>query len=382
LIIDGFTIGVHVNGSTGTNDFVTLQNSIVRNNRMNGLLLEASDVVIDGNQILSNGNDTCVSGCGTGEGMTHGAYLGSLSSVMHLQIRNNVFADNTVAKSGPDMGKCVAGPLVVHGQWTDVTIENNLMTQTAATPGCYGVSVKPDYAGAEAMKQFVVRGNTIVNVGAIGIAIQSAPGILVENNVIVNLQNSAQTAIQVDRYLNRESVDAVETDAVLRNNSVYYENAAAGSVGITVAAGAMSAGSNYQVANNLVYFANGSANCFDTTGLTLASYSFFDNNLCYRASGSGSYSQAYTSLSDAQGAGFDVHGLSADPLLAAAPASGNAYSMAIQAGSPARHAANATHAPTVDRIGIARGGQPSIGAYEYVDPSAVPPSPPTNLVVM
>lgn len=59
-------------------------------------------------------------------------------------------------------------------------------------------------------------------------------------------------------------------------------------------------------------------------------YEAFDNNLCYHASGTGSWSLNYASLDAAQSAGLDIHGLNSNLLFMEIPASTNNWDDRIQ----------------------------------------------------
>lgn len=347
--VSGFVIGIHINGNVPISD-VSITNSTIANNAQHGILGAATNLLIQGNVVVGNGFDVPT----FGSGFTHGIYLGGDGA--HAVVRGNTFTDNTVYD-----GQCVAGPLVVHGQWDDVLIESNVMTQIASAPGCYGISVKPDYATPEHMTHFVIRANTVVNMGNVGIALTSVPGILVEDNVIVNTQATAQTGIALP-VKKRDADDIADDAAVLRNNSIYFAQAAAGSIGIQSNA----EGANHQVVSNLIQFgspANASHDCF--LAGSVGSYAVFSNNLCFHASGKGAWSSAYATLAAAQAAGFDANGLAVDPLLLMPPTTANGWSMALQAGSPARNAGSVTSSSPVDRNLAARDGAPDIGAYEY-----------------
>jgi hypothetical protein len=119
------------------------------------------------------------------------------------------------------------------------------------------------------------------------------------------------------------------------------------------------------VVSNLIYFGAGShANHYCFAQTALSNFTAFDNNLCYHASGAGSWSLSYTSLAAAQTAGFDVHGLSANPLFVELPASVNNWDDRIQTASPAQNSGHPTRSSTQDRIGTNRDTTPNIGARE------------------
>jgi len=243
----------------------------------------------------------------------------------------------------------------MHGQWDGVLFEGNTMTQAASEMGCYGFSINPGYSTAEWMRNVVLRGNTIVNLGGCGICLSAAPGALVENNLIVNTQAAYHAGITIGGGV--DPGDAPDTDAIVRNNTLYLERNtgdAIRSIG----------GSNLQVVSNLIYFgaaADPGAYCFRHTALS--NYAAIDNNLCHHAGSNGAWSSTHASLAAARAAGFDVNGQSGDPLFVAVPTAASPWSDRFQAGSPAIDRGHATLSSRTDRLGVAR-VVPDIGARE------------------
>lgn len=348
LEISGFDIGIHAqNGSHGTGHDIaglTIRNNDIRHNRQHGILGNANDLVIESN-IFRNNNFS-------GSGFEHGIYLGGHG--VRGVVRGNVFVDNSVVN-----GVCTGGNLTVHGQWDNLLIENNLITQIASAGGCYGISINSAYDTAEWFRNLVVRGNTIVNLGNCSICLTSAPGAIVENNVIVNTQNTYHAAILIPDRTPRAG-DDLDSGAIVRNNSIYLTQPAA-SDAIRLTAGA---GNNLQVVSNLIYFGTGASDnhsCFAHPAY--ANFAAFDNNLCHHAGGNGRWSATYATLANAQAAGFDVDGRDSHPQMTI-PASGNDWSMALQAGSPAIDAGHPTLSAPQDKTATPR-NVPDIGAYEH-----------------
>ena len=154
----------------------------------------------------------------------------------------------------------------------------------------------------------------------------------------------------------------------MRNNSLYFGAPVADSQGIALATrGTSEVGSNVQVVSNLIYFGAGHNHhhCFDTTGVTLANFTAFNNNLCFHAAKNGRYSVLHASLTNAKAASFDTVGLDVDPRLVAAPALSNNWSMALKPDSPAMNAGHASLSSAGDRALLARPLPADIGAREY-----------------
>jgi len=291
----------------------------------------------------------------TGSGFCHGIYLGGHGE--RGIVRRNIFSRNSTVS-----GVCTGGNLTVHGQWDGLLIENNTILQDTSAGGCYGLSLRPGYTSAEWIRNLVVRGNTVVNAGYMGIAVASAPGAVIENNVVVNTRATNQTAIKVPSD-EPEGADAVDSGATVRNNSVYFARAANGSAGISTRTGA---GGGVSVVSNMVYFGAGSTashSCFSHGDRSR--YRAFDNSLCYDESGSGTWSSDYGTLAAAQAAGFDANGLSSAPQLTATPSEANGWSMAPDSSSPAIDAGHPTLSALADITGRPRDGTPDIGAWEY-----------------
>ena len=348
LEITGFEIGVHSQSGQpyGVTSF-TLRNSIIHNNSEMGMLGSASDSVIENNTIASNNF--------SGSGFSHGIYLGSGShESRNMIVRGNTFADNSVVG-----GVCTGGNFTVHGQWNGLLVERNTITQAASAGGCYGISINSAYSSPEWFRNLIVRGNTIVNLGNCSICLTSAPGAIVENNLIANTQTTYHAGVLIpDR--DADVGDDLDTGAIVRNNTMYLAQPGAGAGVVTRAA----AGSNLQVVSNLIYFGAGASathTCFEHTAI--ADYDAFANNLCYHAGSNGRWSAGYATLANAQAAGFDIDGLSSDPQFAAPPAAGNNWDDALSATSPAVNAGHATSSSAQDRLGITR-SVPDIGSRE------------------
>jgi hypothetical protein len=338
--ITGFTYGLLM--GDGTRHF-TLRNSTVRANQQQGLLGAGTDWTIEGNTFDGNG-DARPPG-------THSIYFSAGQVVgERLVIRNNTFSNSSL--SG---GVCRSGNLTVHGRIDGALIEGNTITTPGYGPGCRGVSIAAGYGSAEYMRNFVVRGNRFVNAGG-AVAFSAAPGIVVENNLIVDTTGNGVTLIEPVPNGSGGGDDA-DTGAIVRNNTLYYAKAGNGSVAIRSVAG-----TKLQVVSNLIYFgagSHGSHACFGTAAS--AAYAAFDHNLCHHADGKGMWSAHHASLAAARSAGFDVNGLSSDPLFVAAPSAANGWNDELQPASPAVAKGHPKLSSANDRAAAVR-KLPDIGA--------------------
>lgn len=342
LEIHGFEIGIHSGGGVSA---LTVRNNLVHMNAEMGMLGYADDLVVEGNTFRFNNF--------SGSPFNHGVYLSG--GARNGLVRNNTFAGNSTVN-----GVCSGGNLTVHGQWDGLVVEGNTITQTASNGGCYGISINSAYDTAEYFRRLVVRGNVLHNVGGCSICLTSAPGALVENNLIVNTQAAYQAAILIPDRTPGPG-DDVDGGAIIRNNTIYLTQPGASSEGIALRPGS---GGGVQVTSNLIAFgpATGAqSRCFSHSARS--AYTSFDHNLCHFASGNGSWSAAYPTLTAARAAGFDANGLNVDPLLIELPSSSNGWNDLLRAGSPAIDTGHPTLSSPYDRLGMPR-AVPNIGARE------------------
>lgn len=208
--ITGFGIGIQsqADRAPGVHN-VTILNSDISQNGAMGILGQFSNSRIEGNTF--RGNNV------RGSGFDHGTYLSGKDgfSGVNLIIRNNHYDRNSVLN-----GRCEGGNMTFHGQMTNVLIERNIIEQDAAAPGCWGMSITQAYDTAEWFREFTVRGNTFINLGNNAMNAQSAPGIVVEGNVVINTQ-SGQSGLNVG-HREYSNGDVPDGNAIARNNTGCY----------------------------------------------------------------------------------------------------------------------------------------------------------------
>jgi hypothetical protein len=369
MTIQGFRLGIQC---TVNNQRVNVRNSTFKGNSSQGILWECANSVIENNTFDNNGFGEPI--------FDHSIYVNSSDNgAKNVTIRGNTLINNAL-----NNGKCAAVPLVAHGNIDGLVIENNLVYQAPNTSldTCWGIAVDAGYGTAESFKRVVIRGNTVVNVGGIGIGCSSCISPIIENNVVVQESGPYLTGIAIpDRPAS--TGDAADTGGIIRNNSIYFGSPKSGSVGVALVNGSVKSGSNVQVVSNLIHFGSGDADhqCFNTTGMGIGSFTAFNNNLCYDAAGNGKYSKSYATLSAAKSAGFDTAGLNSNPKITI-PTSSNGWSMALVSGSPAINAGHATLSSTVEKLLSLTRNDPDIGAYEYSSSAdRTPPAAPQSLVV-
>ena len=215
LEITGFGIGIHVesNALPGTVG-LTVRNSNIHHNIEQGILAKAHNATYENNLFQANNP--------SGSNRYHGMYL---SGGDHITVRGNRFIRNSVTSDGV----CDGGNMTIHGQVDGMLIEDNLIEQDRANGGCFGISITPGYLEAEWFRNVTVRGNTVVNVGFCSICAGSAPGIVIENNKLISLQNIYQAAVQVPANGGGVAPDALNGTATVTNNTICQAYALAGS---------------------------------------------------------------------------------------------------------------------------------------------------------
>jgi hypothetical protein len=204
--ITGFRIGVNSNDTDAhTVRGITLRNNNIHHNRAMGLLGHYSDLLMEGNLIEANNF--------SGSGFDHGSYIGG---GQNITIRNNRYIRNSVVN-----GVCQGGNMTFHGQIDGLVIEGNRIEQDAAAAGCWLMSITQGYTTAEWFRNAVVRNNKLINGGNSAMVAQSAPGILVEGNVVINTQATYQTAIGIGagQY---QGGDVADGNATVRNNTACF----------------------------------------------------------------------------------------------------------------------------------------------------------------
>jgi hypothetical protein len=370
LVIDGFIIGVHCAGANAPNpgadqknDHITLRNSRILNNSGQGWLGGGSDILIEKNRFENNGFAQAV--------FNHNIYVSNSQDVI---IRNN-----DLYRSAMVNGICQGVSLVVHGVMSGLVIQGNIVHEDidACGGGCWGIAVDPGYASAESFRGTVIEGNIVVNVGNIAIGTASCPDCIIENNVIVQEQSAYGTIGIAVPDRSRAADDAPDSNVTVRNNSIYMNNPANGSIGIEVG----TEGSSHLVVGNIIeYMGNSSSwSCFRTSGLTPSSFEDFNNNLCFFPnSPGGRWEYSAGSLDNWRSAtGFDNGSFIENPLFIS-PAS-PVNNLALSDGSPAVNSSHPSLSALHDITGRLRDAAPDMGAYEYIQNDLQAPTVPRNL---
>ena len=260
LSIDGFGVGIHLALGSGTHDFITLQNLTIINNTGQGILGGANDLNIKDSRFENNGGGT---------NRDHNLYLSRGNNI--------TVSGNDLYRSSVDANNvCQGTPLVVHGIVNNMLIENNIIREDIgkAGRGCTGISIAPGYTKDESFTNIMIRGNKLINIGAVGIGIGSCDTCIIENNVILQQQPSfAFNAIKAPTK-SRSAGDIALNKVTIRNNSIYTSSSGTGiNLGLE--------GTQHTVVSNAIHYTGTEKfTCFNL-GLATSAYTAIDNNTCY-----------------------------------------------------------------------------------------------------
>ncbi|MDC0358774.1 hypothetical protein OAO01_08160 [Oligoflexia bacterium] len=358
LVIDSFHIGVHCAGSNsdpeagsdGLNERIVLSNSTIRNSDGQGWLGGCTDCVVDSNTFINNGFGKAV--------FNHNVYWSGAT-------QRGKITNNDLYQSALIDGECKGVSLVTHGKHSDLLIENNTVREDvgAAGQGCWGIAIDGGGGSGEVYDGLIIRGNTVVNVGNLGIGCTSCQNAIIENNIVIHEQAFGNTAIGVPSK-SSSSGDLPTTNVTVRNNTIYNKNA--GGRGITLGT---YEGEHFTLVSNAIYYA-GVDNSFDCLRVDRpeASYRAIDHNLCYFpnataeiewVNGKGSTPDPLTAWQ--QNSPFGDNSLNTDPLFK----DPSLWDFSIASSTSAViDAGHATLSASQDILGITR-STPDIGAYEY-----------------
>ena len=162
---------------------------------------------------------------------THSIYLGGDRSQMGTAIQTaQVISGNEVHPPAGTNGTA----LVVHGNHSGTLIENNRLLFDLGQPqaGGWGIALRPGYGGqgmGERNANTIVRGNTVVNAGNLGIEVDVCQNCLIENNLVVNTQQFT-VGIAVPEQVFGTADAMAATNVTVRNNTTYLT--ASGSIGL------------------------------------------------------------------------------------------------------------------------------------------------------
>jgi parallel beta-helix repeat protein len=226
---------------------------------------------------------------------------------------------------------------------------------------CWGIALDTGYQDrAESFTDVTIRGNTVLNVGNVGIGVNACRDCVIENNVVVHEQPFESTPIAVpDRE--RSPDDGLLTHAIVRNNSIFMGATATGT-GIRLGG----EGDHHVAVSNSIQYAGSEAewSCFDFD-LAPASYSSIDHNLCHAGAGATQWARGRGDLE--QWRSYSKTSASAwtsDPAYRSV-APGYYDLRAAGPNSPLIDGGDPRASSRTTRDGRPRRGKPDIGAYEF-----------------
>ena len=259
LRIEGFRIGVQAAPDTGSIDRLTLRGLEIVHSERQGFLGAANELIIEDSYFEDNGEGTIYD---------HNIYVSGGDNII---IRGNELYRSSLDSNGA----CMGVPLVVHGTVNTMLIEGNTIREDVglATPYCWGIGVDTGYSASEYFRDVTIRGNTIINVGNVGIGVTSCDNCLIENNTILHQQEFGITAIAAPNKSRRDN-DGPLDEVTVRNNSIYI---ASSGTGINIG----TEGTNHTLVSNAIHYSGtGNFNCINV-GLSPSAYRAIDHNTCF-----------------------------------------------------------------------------------------------------
>jgi len=322
------------------------------------------NMTIQGNHFYANSNEGYM---GSSQNLnlnynsfidTGGVLFGSASShSIYVSAHQHVTGVNVIGNyvtgyfKGKGDTRCSAGQVALHAAITTLVVSGNAVIEDNNSANtCWGLSANniTSVAYGLFLRSALFSNNIIVNGGNIGLNVGNCPYCLIENNLIIADNVSAQGGISAPPTTARTSIsgctpsstvqcyDDPSTNYTIRNNTVYFTaNANNGMIGIQVGVGGASESQvGHKIYNNSVTYlaatagGNSSFNqvyCFKYP-LPTSAYATIDNNNCYVPNSSGlNYAWEQTthdSLSAWKAATyFDANSSSSNPgfALSAAP---------------------------------------------------------------
>jgi hypothetical protein len=188
------------------------------------------------------------------------------------------------------------------------------------------------------------------------IGVASAPGAIIENNVIINEAASNLVAIAVPDRI-REAIDMEMTNVTVRNNSIYLRNGNSFTTGILVG----EEGNGHKIVSNIISIDNGNGFDFNLGDLN---YEIVENNMMELIN-SASWGESQNLNSWTSSRGFDIHSQQDNPEFISLNSPD--YNLSLPSNSPCIDAGHLTASSNIDFTGAERTSIPDIGAFENFD---------------
>ncbi len=317
-------------------------------------------------------------------------------------VRNNTSSDASL--TGP--GGCVEAHIIVHGDWNNILIENNLIQESIVptNTACNGIELDSGGYGTpesyEQINKVVIRNNTVLNM-AQGILLDLSRQSLIENNYVYStftgfdafgIRMRAKNFVPGTVGTSTLSATQQSPDNVtIRYNTVYLTAIGASGWGIALNGnvGDPLTGLHHNLYGNVVVLGSSATTatmCYATQNMTLAMFDVKDYNACYYLSAAVPKWENTSSLATIQAVGnpnkSDLNSImasttsvTADQPFFTAPTT----SPTISTSSALKNAGHPTLGPRTGWGGSVRNqGVRDIGSFEFGATLGVVPNSPTN----
>lgn len=373
---------------------IVVRNNIIRHSVGQGIFGGGDGLLVEGNTFDGNAWVHEMPAVLTKD--AHHLYLSSSGTVpaRWMTVRGNTFLRHN-RKPGAGSSTCSTTIFVGHGNMPDMTVENNLVYEEAATGGCYPIVIDGNTtSGTEAqrMDRIRFRGNVIVVPNAfIMLGCSACPDATFESNTIVSIGSTAsQQAIVLNTVGGSSAYQPARGDSApgkvtVRNNSIYMDSSSGTARGTCLAyryaeySTPVPTAEDVIVNNLCVYGPNhpASARAFGLEGAGPSRFAAFSNNVVYKSGATPVWSDAYSTLSAFETA-FGSKAASntqADPNVGT-PTLGNGWAMVPNVGSLLIDGGHATRSALtdVDRY-LPAGVRRDIGSREYGRTTQAPLGP-------
>ncbi len=388
--IKGFDIAIQEGSNLDQN--ITIEGNHFVANTNQGYLGGSQNLNLNYNYFQDNGSHDVAA-------QTHSIYVASHAFITGVNVIGNYV---TGYYKGSGATQCTGGPFVLHGSMTNLVVSGNAVIEDTNSNGsCWGISANnrtaAPYGGF--YRNALFSDNIIINGGNAGMDVENCPYCVIENNLIIADNQSAQNGISAPPFPARASIagctpsptvqcyDDPSTNYTIRNNTIYFTaNVNGGMVGIQVGAASNELQTGHNIFNNTISYLGSASGlqqvyCFDYL-LPLSAYTTINNNNCYVPnSGMFSYAWEKTTLDSlttwTAATGFDKTNssisnpgftLSAYPYFTWSDSS-RAYQLlnngTTNIFSPSSTLlGHGTSGPLLDITGTTRPAVPAIGAYE------------------
>lgn len=230
------------------NDRYTIRNSNIINNPGSGMFGHGDDIVIENNTFVNNGDGTQFG---------HNLYL---SGSITARISGNDLYQSSL--DGSD--DCAGTSFVIHGENTDLLIENNVIHEDVgdALSACWGIQLSGGYGSSESFTDVIIRGNDLDNMGSSFINVASCINCTIENNNLNQTQEIGTNMIQT--RVKRSSEDLESNNIDVKLNIITFNNDS-GKGGVDMG----SEGTGHEITGNSVTaVGSGSFTCLDPDSTT------------------------------------------------------------------------------------------------------------------